>query len=203
MEILVLFDSKTGNTYALAQAVAEGIRQVEGVQPRMRRVSETAPMEVVRADPKRSAFYDFITKEVPEATLQDLQETDGLAMGSPTRYGNPTPSMGNFIESTGPLWVSGALVGEPAGVFCSTATMHGGNEATLLTMMIQLMHLGFIIVPMGYTDAGVQHTKSGGTPYGPSDVSGLDETHGPDEVETTIARAFGKRLAEITLKLRS
>lgn len=202
MEVLVLFDSKTGNTYELAKAIAEGISQVEGMEPRIRRVAETTPMEVVRADAKRSEFYDFISKEVPEATLQDLQETEGVAIGSPTRYGNPTPSMGNFIESTGPLWVSGALVGEPAGVFCSTTTMHGGNEATLLTMMIQLMHLGFIIVPMGYCNPGVLNTRTGGTPYGPSDVSGTHEGK-PDETELEIARAFGMRLAETTKKLRA
>jgi NAD(P)H dehydrogenase (quinone) len=203
MEILVLFDSKTGNTYALARAVAEGIEQVEGVKTRMRRVRETTPMEIVRADPKRSEFYDLITKEVPEATIQDLEETEGLAMGCPTRYGNMTPALGNFIESTGALWVRGALVGEPAGVFCSTNTMHGGQEATLLTMMIPLMHLGFIIVPMGYCNPGVMNTHSGGTPYGPSSVEGLHEGKGPDEMELTIARAFGQRLAEITKMLRS
>ena len=123
-------------------------------------------------------------------------------MGSPTRYGNMTPALGNFIESTGPLWVSGALVGQPAGVFCSTNTMHGGNEATLLTMMLPLMHLGFIIVPMGYCNPGVMNTRSGGTPYGPSSVEGLHEGQGPDEMELSIARAFGTRLAETTKKLR-
>ena len=203
MEILVLFDSKTGNTYALAKAIAEGIRQVDGVQPRMRRVKETTPIEVVRADQRRSDFYDFITKEVPDATLDDLVETEGLALGSPTRYGNVSPAMGNFMESTGQLWLKGALVGKPAGVFCSTSSLHGGNEVTLLTMMIPLTHLGFILVPMGYTDPGLTTTTRGGTPYGPTSVSGPGADQGPDEIELQIARSFGRRLAEITKKLRS
>lgn len=203
MEILVLFDSKYGNTYALAKAIAEGIGQVEGMTPRLRRPRETAPMEVVRADERRSKFYDFITKEVPEVTLDDLVETEGLALGGPTRYGNISPAMGNFIESTGSLWLKGALIGKAAGVFCSTSSLHGGQETTLLTMMIPLMHLGFILVPMGYTDSGLMTTTRGGTPYGPTSVSGPMADQGPDETELQIARAFGRRLAEVTKKLRS
>ena len=203
MEILVLFDSKYGNVYALAKAIAEGIGQVEGVTARLRRPKETTPMEVVRADERRSKFYDFITNEVPEATLDDLVQTEGLALGSPTRYGNISPAMGNFIESTGQLWLKGALIGKAAGVFCSTSSLHGGQETTLLTMMIPLTHLGFILVPMGYTDPGLMTTTRGGTPYGPTSVSGPMADQGPDEIELQIARAFGRRLAEVTKKLRS
>ena len=203
MEILVLFNSKSGNTYALAKAIADGIQEVDGIQPRIRRVKETTPMEVIRANPRWSEFYDQITAEIPEAELSDLDETEGLALGSPTRYGNLVPAVGNFLECTGPLWMKGSLVGKVGGVFTSTATMHGGNEATLLTMMIPLMHLGYVIVPMGYTDPGVQHTMRGGTPYGPSSVSGPMGDQGPDETELAIARSFGRRMAEITKKLRS
>jgi NAD(P)H dehydrogenase (quinone) len=203
MEILVLFTSKSGNTYKLAKGVAEGIEKVEGVQARIRRVKDTTPMEIIRGNDGWSRFYDFIAKEVPEATLDDLSETEGLAMGSPTRYGNLAPSLGNFLESTGPLWVSGALAGKPAGVFGSTSTMHGGNESTLLTMMIPLMHLGYIIIPLGYTDPGVMKTTCGGTPYGPTSVSGSTDNQPPGEMEMHLARVFGKRLATITKKLRS
>lgn len=202
MEILVLFNSKGGNTYALAKSVAEGISEVDGVQPRIRRPKETTPIEVIRSNPRWSEFYDFITKEVPEATLDDMDETQGLAMGSPTRYGNMTPTLGNFVESCGPLWVKGSLLGKPAGVFTSTGTLHGGNEATLLTMMIPLMHLGYIIIPMSYSDPAVMETTRGGTPYGPSSVSGPAADEGPNDVELKIARVFGRRLAEITKKLR-
>lgn len=203
MEILVLFNSKSGNTYALAKAVAEGIQQIEDMQPRIRRPKETTPMEVIRANETWSKFYDLLTAEVKEVTLDDMVETEGLALGSPTRYGNISPTMGNFLESTGHLWMKGSLNGKPAGVFCSTGTMHGGNEATLLTMMIPLMHLGYIIVPLGYTDPGVSQTTLGGTPYGPTSVSGPRENLGPDETELRLSGVFGKRLAEITKKLRS
>ena len=203
MEILVLFDSKYGNTYALAKAIAEGVQQVDGMTARLRKPTETTPIEVVRADERRSKFLDFISQEVPEATLDDLVQCEGLALGSPTRYGNMSPAMGNFIESTGPLWLKGALNGKVAGVFCSTSTIHGGNEATLLTMMIPLTHLGYILVPMGYTDMGLMTTTRGGTPYGPTSVSGPTADQGPDETELQIARAFGRRLAEVTKKLRS
>jgi len=200
MEVLVLFDSKGGNVYKLAVAVAEGIEQVEGVKARVRRVKETTPIEVIRASDQWSKFYDWKIANVQEATLDDLEQTEGAAFGCPTRYGNPTAAIGNFIECTGPLWVTGALVGKAGGVFTSTTTMHGGQEATLLTMMIPLMHLGYIIVPLGYTDPGVQNTRAGGTPYGPSSVSGIEGS--PTDVELSIARAFGKRLAETTRKLR-
>jgi NAD(P)H dehydrogenase (quinone) len=203
VEIMVLFDSKTGNVYGLAKAIAEGMREVEGVNVRMRRVKETTPMEIVRANEARSAFYDAVTKEIPEATAQDMEETEVVAIGSPTRYGNASAAMSNFIESLGELWMRGALVGKVAGVFCSTGTMHGGNEATLLSMMLPLMHLGYIITPMGYSDIGVMQTQAGGTPYGPSSVSGNQPAHPLDKNELQIARAFGKRLAETTKKLRS
>ena len=203
MEILVLFDSKGGHVYELAKAIASGIQQVPEVQVRMRRVKETTPLEVIRADEEWSKFYDFKMKEIPEAALSDLEGTDGLAMGCPTRYGNVTPAMGNFLESCGPLWVTGALVNKVAGVFTSSGTMHGGNETTLISMMLPLMHLGYVIVPMGYTHPGVTDTDLGGTPYGPTSVSNK-EAPGTliSETEAAIARAFGKRLAEITKKLR-
>jgi len=203
LEILVLFDSKGGNVYALAKAVAEGIQEVEGMQARMRRPKETTPMEVIRSDRTWSEFYDFKTREIPEAALDDLVETEGLALGSPTRYGNMTPAMANFIESTGPLWAKGALTGKVAGVFTSTGAMHGGNELTLISMMIPLIHLGYVIVPLGYTDPGVMETTRGGTPYGPTSVTGLPDYKGPTNIELRLCRAFGKRLAEITKKLRA
>lgn len=203
MEILVLFDSKGGHVYELAKAVAEGIKEVPDMRVRLRRVKETTPLDVIRSNEEWSNFYDFKLKEIPEAALSDMDETDGLAMGCPTRYGNMTPSMGNFLESCGPLWVSGALVNKVAGVFSSSGTMHGGNETTLISMMFPLMHLGYVIVPMGYTHPGVMETDLGGTPYGPTSVSNKEKPGELiSETEAAIARAFGKRLAEITKKLR-
>ncbi|MHB1001634.1 MAG: NAD(P)H:quinone oxidoreductase [Armatimonadota bacterium] len=203
MEILVLFNSKGGHVYKLAQAVAEGINQVEGVTARIRRPKETTPMEVIRSVKEWSEFYDRITDEVQEVTLDDLVETEGLALGSPTRYGNISPTMGNFLESTGPLWAQGLLLGKVGGVFTSSNTMHGGQETTLVTMMIPLMHLGYIIVPLSYSEPCVITTLRGGTPYGPSSVSGPEGNMGPDEIELSLASVFGKRLAEVTKKLRS
>lgn len=202
MEILVLFDSKGGNTYALAQAIAEGIQEVEGMTARIRRTKETTPLEVIRSNAEWAKFYDEVRVHIPEASVDDIVETEGLALGSPTRFGNKTASVANYIESLGGLWAKGALVGKVGGVFGSTTTMHGGNEATLLTMLIPLIHLGYVIVPMGYSDANIVSTKRGGTPYGPSSVSG-QEAPTPNDVELQIARTYGKKLAEVTKKLRS
>lgn len=203
MEILVVFDSKGGHVYELAKVIAEGIQEVEGMQVRMRRVKETTPLDVIRSNDEWSKFYDFKMKEISEAALSDIDETEGLAMGCPTRYGNVTPAMGNFLESCGPLWVTGALLNKVAGVFSSSGTMHGGNETTLISMMLPLMHLGYVIVPMGYSHPGVMETDRGGTPYGPTSVSNKEEPGTLiDPTEAAIARAFGKRLAETTKKLR-
>jgi len=203
MEILVLFFSRYGNTYALAKSVAEGIREVEGMEPRLRRAKENAPWEVIQANEGWLKWHEKITSEVPEVTLDDLVETEGLALGSPTRYGNIAPAMGNFLETTGPLWINGSLLGKVAGVFCSTSSIHGGNELTLITMMSPLIHLGYMIVPLNYSDPGVMETDRGGTPYGPTSVSGPNADQGPTETELKLARVFGKRLAEITKKVRS
>ncbi len=203
MEVLVLFYSRYGNTYALAKAVAQGIRQAEGTEPRLRRAKEDAPLEVIRANQSWLEWHEKIASEVPEVALNDLVQTEGLALGSPTRYGNIAPALGNFLETTGPLWLNGSLVGKAAGVFCSTGTIHGANELTLITMMFPLIHLGYIIVPLGYSEPGVTETDRGGTPYGPTSVSGPKADQGPTETELGLAQAFGKRLAEVTRKLRS
>ncbi len=202
MEVLVLFDSKGGHTYKLVEAVVEGVEQVDGVKARVRYVKETTPMEVIRKNSEWSQFYDWKTSNLKEATLDDMSECDGLVMGCPTRYGNVTPALSNFIESMGPLWVKGVLVGKPGGVFTSTGTMHGGQETTLISMMFPLTHLGYIIVPIGYSDPAVSHTLRGGTPYGASSVSGPDGSQWPDEMELCVARAHGKRVAEIAKKLK-
>lgn len=197
----MLFDSKGGHTYELAKAVAQGIEQVVDMKARIRYPKETTPIEVIRSDQGWSEFYDFKTRELQEVAIDDVAETDGLAMGSPTRFGNMTPALGNFIESLGSLWSSGALIGKPAGVFCSTSSMHGGNELTLISMMIPLMHLGYIIVPAGYTTASAGTTSRGGTPYGPTSVSSIGEAGLTDD-EHAICLAFGKRLAEVAMKLK-
>jgi NAD(P)H dehydrogenase (quinone) len=201
MEILVLFDSKGGHTYELAKAVAEGIERVDGAKARIRYPKETTPFEVIKAKPEWSEFYDFKIRELQEVKAEDLVETDGLAMGCPTRFGNMTPALANFIESLSPLWLKGSVIGKPAGVFCSTGTLHGGNEMTLISMMIPLMHLGYIIVPSGYIDPAVARTTRGGTPYGPTNVSGIGGSNLTED-ERNICITFGKRLAETARKLK-
>ncbi len=200
MEILVLFDSKGGHVYKFAQGIVEGIEQVDGVKARVRRVKEVTPMEVIRGNAKWSEFYDWKEANVPEVTHEDMTECAGLVMGSPTRYGNVTPALGNFIESLGPLWTNDSLFGKPAGVFTSTGTMHGGQETTLVSMYFALAHLGYIIVPVGYAEPAVARTSRGGTPYGASNMAGMPDEW-PDEMELSVARALGKRVAETARKL--
>ncbi len=201
MEILVLFHSRYGTVYRLAKEIASGINDVQGVQARVRRSREVAPIEIIRSNPRWSAMYDKLEREVPEVSLSDLAETQGIALGSPTRYGNIEPSLGNFLETVGELWTKGSLLGKVGGVFCSTGTMHGGNETTLITMMLPLMHLGYIIMPLSYCDPGVSFTERGGTPYGPSCVAGTNDDKGPDDIELALCRIFGRRLAETTKHL--
>ncbi len=202
MEILVLFHSRYGTVYTMAKAIAQGIDDVDGVSARLRHSREIAPLSIIQAQDRWVKSYEQINSEVPEITLDDLMETQGLALGSPTRFGNIEPSLGNFLETAGGLWASGALLGKVGGVFCSTGTMHGGNETTLLTMMVPLMHLGYIILPMNYCDPNVSATTRGGSPYGPTTVSGAGDNEGPNDIELHMCRVFGQRLAETTKKLR-
>jgi NAD(P)H dehydrogenase (quinone) len=134
--------------------------------------------------------------------VEDLAEADGLVVGSPTRFGNMAAPMKHFLDTTGDLWFSGALVGRPAGVFTSTASMHGGQEATLLSMMLPLLHHGMLLVGLPYTDPALAETRTGGTPYGPSHVAGQPPSPTLSEHERDLARALGKRVATIATALR-
>jgi len=138
----------------------------------------------------------------PFATLEDLSECDGLVMGSPTRFGNMAAPLKQFLDTTGGLWVSGAMVGKPAAVFTSTQTQHGGNESTLLTMMLPLLHHGMLLVGLPFTEPALQRTTAGGSPYGASHVHGLLKTVQLSDDEKQLAQRLGQRVAEITKKLR-
>jgi NAD(P)H dehydrogenase (quinone) len=184
----------------MAKEIAAGVNEVEGMKARLRRSEEIAPMAIIESQERWKDCYETLQKEVPVATLDDLSETQGLILGSPTRYGNIEPSLGNFLETLGPLWISGTLLGKIGGVFCSTSTQHGGNEATLLTMMVPLMHLGYTIMPLGYCDPEVMSTAKGGTPYGPTTVAGGNDDEGPNEVELKLCRVFGRRIATLAKK---
>ncbi|NBB93420.1 MAG: NAD(P)H:quinone oxidoreductase [Gammaproteobacteria bacterium] len=192
-EILVLFYSLHGNTQTMAREVARGVEAVDGCQARLRTVPAVAPAD----EPARR-----LDEEGPaRVSRDDLAECDGLALGSPTRFGNMAAALKYFLDGTAGEWFSGTLAGKPAGVFTSTATLHGGQESTLLSMMVPLLHHGMVLVGLPYTLPELSRTNSGGTPYGPSHVAGTDSERALDDDERRLCRALGKRLAETALKL--
>lgn len=195
LTILVLYYSRNGATRKLAELIAQGIESVPGCDARLRTVPAVSTVaEAVEPDiPKQGAPY---------VELHDLEECDGLALGSPTRFGNMAAAMKYFWDGTSTQWLSGALAGKPACVFTSTSSLHGGQEATLLTMMIPLLHHGMILLGLPYTHAELMHTASGGTPYGASHWSGLNGENAMTEETRALTIAQGRRLAETACKLR-
>ena len=193
-DVLVLYYSQSGAVKQMAQLVARGVEQVAGVQARLRTV------------PKVSAVSENTAPGIPEegapyAELRDLVECIGVAVGSPTRYGNMAVAMKYFWDGTNSLWLKHALVGRPAAVFTSTGTMHGGQESTLLSMMLPLLHHGMVIVGLPYSEPELILTQQGGTPYGASHVAGLAHDKSISETEKKLCVALGKRLAQTALKL--
>jgi NAD(P)H dehydrogenase (quinone) len=193
-EILVLYYSLHGSVKQLAAHVAHGVESVPGMHARVR----TVPRVVTESDGPAKLVPD---EGAPYATPKDLEECAGLALGSPTRFGNMAAAMKHFWDGTSGLWLSGALAGKPAGVFTSTASLHGGQETTLMTMMMPLLHHGMLIVGLPYTNPELTATRSGGTPYGVSHFAGPDGKQPVTEEERRLAFAQGRRLAEIAAKL--
>lgn len=193
-EILVLYYSRTGKVAQLARLVARGVEEVDGVRARLRSVPPVAAVTETAQPPEPD-------DGAPYATRADLAECAGLVLGSPTRFGNVAAPLKHFIDSTAAEWASGALVGKPAGVFTSTSTMHGGQESTLLSMMLPLLHHGMLIVGVPYTEAALNRTRGGGSPYGASHVAGVDNGNTIGEDERLLARALGRRVAGIAAKL--
>ncbi len=194
LELLVVYYSRQGATRRLAEAVALGIDGVDGAGARLRTVPavSTVAEAVEPAIPASGAPY---------VELKDLEECAGLALGSPTRFGNMAAPVKYFLDGTGALWFSGALVGKPACVFTSTGSLHGGQETTLTSMMTPLLHHGMLLLGIPYSEPDLMTTGSGGTPYGASHVSGIDGQRPVDEVERRLAVALGKRLAMTALRL--
>jgi NAD(P)H dehydrogenase (quinone) len=193
-EILVLYYSHSGAVKEMAQLIARGVEQVGGVKARLRTVPKISTVcEAVEADIPASG--------APYAELKDLQECAGIALGSPTRFGNMAAPMKYFWDGTGALWQKGALVGKPAVVFTSTASMHGGQESTLLTMMLPLLHHGMLVMGIPYTEPALSSTASGGTPYGASHHAGAGNDKPISEDEKKLCLALGSRLAHAALKL--
>lgn len=193
-EILVLYYSQGGSVAEMARLIARGIESVPGTAARIRTVPKVAPRTEV-AEPAVPA------EGAPYAELRDFEECAGLALGSPTRFGNMTAALKYFLDGTGGLWMQGTLAGKPACVFTSTASMHGGQETTLLSMMLPLMHHGMILLGLPYTLDELNTTASGGTPYGASHVAGAQDDRPLTDDERKLCIAQGKRLAEVALKL--
>jgi len=193
-EILVLYYSRHGNTAEMARLISHGVEEIAGVTANLRTVPPvSATCEAVEDDIPASG--------PPYVELDDLAQCDGLILGSPTHYGNMASPLKYFLDQTTPLWFSGALAGKPAGVFTSTSSLHGGQETTLISMMLPLLHHGMIISGLPYSEPELLKTKTGGTPYGPSHVAGTDSNQPISEDEKNLCRALGKRIATIATKL--
>lgn len=193
--VLVLYYSRHGATERMARQIARGV-ELAGLEARLR----TVP--AVSADCEASA-PDIPAEGAPYATLDDLKGCSGLALGSPTRFGNMAAPLKYFIDGTSSLWLSGELVGKPAAVFTSTASLHGGQESTLLSMLLPLLHHGMLITGIPYSEPALLSTTGGGTPYGASHYAGADGKRGLDEQESALCRALGQRLAQTALRLEN
>ncbi|MCU0867999.1 MAG: NAD(P)H:quinone oxidoreductase [Burkholderiales bacterium] len=193
-EVLVLHYSATGSVREMARLVARGVEQVDGMAARVRTVPRVAPVTEVAAPPVPD-------DGAPYATHADLDDCVAVAVGSPTRFGNMAAPMKHFWDGTGALWSRGALVGKPAAVFTSTASLHGGQEATLMTMLVPLLHHGMLLVGLPYSEPALHATTGGGSPYGASHWSGADHGRALDADERTLCIALGRRLATVARTL--
>lgn len=193
-EVLVVYYSRGGSVARLARHVARGIGEVEGMAARLRTVPPVAPVTQTAAPPVPDDGAPYVEPS-------DLRECAGLLIGSPTRFGNMAAPLKHWLDGLGGDWASGTLVGKPAGVFTSSSTLHGGQESTLLTMMVPLLHHGCVIAGIPYTEPVLNTTRSGGTPYGASHVAGLRDEAPVDEDEATLARALGRRIAQLAARL--
>ncbi len=192
--LLILYYSRNGQTAELASQIGRGVARVTGIEARLRSVPPVSPAteSTLPAVPDAGAPY---------ASKADLANCAGLALGSPTRFGNMAAPLKHFLDTTGDLWLSGALAGKPAGAFTSTGSLHGGQESTLLTMMVPLLHHGMVLSGLPYTENALGETSTGGTPYGPSHWAGTGEQLPVSDHEKQLCQALGERLARLALKL--
>ena len=196
LDILVLYYSRGGHTAQLARLVARGVEETDGVRARLRQVPPVAPVTQTAQPPVPG-------EGAPYVELRDLADCAGLILGSPTRFGNMAAPLKYFLDSSIAEWASGTLVGKPCAVFTSTATMHGGQETTLVSMLLPLLHHGMIALGIPYTEPALNNTRSGGTPYGLSHVAGLNGENPISEHERELARVLGRRVAELARRLAS
>ncbi|MBT3094592.1 MAG: NAD(P)H:quinone oxidoreductase [Candidatus Thiodiazotropha endolucinida] len=195
-EVLILFYSRHGATAEMARDIARGVEEIPGVTARLRTVPEV------------SALCEAIEDTIPESgptyvSETDMRECDGLILGSPTRFGNMAAPMKYFLDTTSQLWMSGALIDKPASVFTSASSLHGGQESTLLSMMLPLLHHGMLIQGVPYSETALLHTQSGGTPYGASHLAGGDSKLPVSDEEKRICKTQGRRMAETVKRLKS
>ncbi|WP_110687316.1 NAD(P)H:quinone oxidoreductase [Salinicola aestuarinus] len=192
--VLVLYYSRQGATRALAETLAAGVETIAGIEARIRTVPSVSPVcEATEPEiPAEGAVY---------VTEDDLRHCAGLALGSPTRFGNMAAPLKHFLDTTSGLWMNGVLVDRPATAFTSTSSLHGGQESTLLTMLVPLLHHGMVYAGVPYSEPALIHTRSGGTPYGTSHVAGADGSRPVDDDERTLAKAQGQRIARLSLAL--
>ena len=193
-EILVLYYSRYGATAEMAQLIARGVETVDGCQARIRTVPPVSTVCEATED-------DIPAEGPPYASLEDLDACDGLALGSPTRFGNMAAPLKYFIDTTSKLWLGSRLAGKPAAVFTSASSLHGGQETTLISMMLPLMHHGMLITGLPYTEPEMLSTTSGGTPYGPSHTAGTDSKRPLTDEEKKLCSALGRRLATLSATL--
>jgi len=194
IEVLVLFYSRQGATAQMANLIARGVEEVEGVQAKIRTV------------PAISTVCEAVADDIPEdgalyASLDDLKDCSGLVLGSPTRFGNMAAPLKYFLDGTSNLWLAGSLIGKPAAVFTSSSSIHGGQETTLTSMMLPLLHHGMVLAGLPYSETALLETSTGGTPYGASHLAGSDNSRKVDQDESQLCIALGKRIATLAKKL--
>jgi NAD(P)H dehydrogenase (quinone) len=200
-QIQVIFYSMYSHVYRLAEAIAQGARQVTGAEVRLLQVPELVPEAVLEKSGAKTARQAFA--HIPLARVEELPQADAILFGTPTRFGNMCAQMRNFLDQTGGLWVTGALIGKVGSVFASTGTQHGGQETTITSFHSTLLHLGMVVVGVPYSCQGLVNMNeiTGGTPYGATTLAGSDGSRRPSENELAIARFQGKHVAEITARL--
>lgn len=201
MKVLIVYYSTYGNVYKMAKLVAEGVEEFKGAEPVIRTVHELIPSSVIDSREDMKAGREM-QKDVPLVTKDDFRKAGAIAFGTPTRFGNVSAQLKNQIDQLTSLWAAGELEGKPAGVFVSTASLHGGQETTIFTLAAPLLHLGMIIVGVPYSVKELFTTQAGGSPYGPGHIAGQDSHREIDQHEAIVCRALGRRLADVGLKLQ-
>ena len=192
--VLILYYSRSGATEKMAQLIARGVEETQGLEARMRTVPPVSPDTQATEPPVPESGAIYCSED-------DLRNCQGLALGSPTRFGNMAAPLKYFIDTTGSIWASGSLIDKPIGVFTSTASLHGGQESTLLTMAIPMLHHGMIYCGIPYSESALNTTRTGGTPYGASHLAGNDDKLNISDHESTLCIALGKRIASLSAKL--